>query len=329
MQPAPGALAPVILARSDSYFAADTVLPTRILLQPAGAEVAIARFNRGEVDVVTGGSLEGFGSARVLTRRNVLKLEKQRAGLYLLLNQRKPLLDDLRVRTALGMAVDREALGLALFGSTDAAAIPGLTPRSLTSYTLGPVPDWAQWPLVQRLEEARRLLAEAGHDPQTARLQLQVSIPETQEAQRLIAEFADEWAAIGVDVVLARRAPEAHMKAVGQGDFEAALMTRSASYDSPLPFLLPFVCGNNRHGVCIPEADRLVESGWKAESLIDRLQAIAAAERLWINDGAAIGLVQPLGWSLVAPEISGWTPNPTGVHPLHPLQRTPDRKLIK
>jgi len=329
VKPAAGALAPVVLARNANYFAAGSVFPERVQLQPAGAEAAIARFNRGEVDVVTGGSLQGFGSARVLAKRNVLKLEKQRAGIFLLLNQRKPPLDDLRVRTALSMAVDRQALGLGLFGSPDAAAIPGLTPRSLIGYTDGPVPDWAQWPLVQRLEEARRLLAEAGFNPQTRRLKLQVAIPQSQEAERLIAQFADEWAAIGVDVALARRSPEAHAKAVGQGDFESALTMRTAAHDSPLPFLLPFGCGANRHGVCLAEADRLLASGWKATSLMERMQAMAAAERLWMNDGAAIGLVQPLGWSLVAPEISGWTPNPTGVHPLHSLQRTPARKLIK
>ena len=301
----------------------------RISLSTRTADEAIAAFNRGEVDIVTGGALDGFGSARVLARRDALKLEQQRGVLTLLLNQSSGPLQDLRVRTALRLAVDRAALGSSVFGSPDATAVPALAPRSLTSYTQGPIPEWTAWPMVQRLEEARRLLAEAGHDALTNRLKLQIAIPESPEAERLISDFADDWATIGVDVALQRRSADFHAKAVKQGDFEIALVSRVATIDSPLPFLLPFTCGANRHGVCLREADALLADAWKAKTLADRMTAIAAAERLWSEDGAAIGLVQPLGWSLVSPRIIGWTPNPSGVHPLSPLQRVPERKLIQ
>ena len=329
--PAPPSVAEaaVDLARNESYFASADVAMARIALSRATPEDAIARFNRGEVDIVTGGSLDGMGTARILGRRDALKLEAQRGVLTLLVNQTSGPLQDLRVRTALSMAVDRGAIGSAIFGSAAAAAVPGLTPRSLGGYTQGPVPDWAAWPLVQRMEEARRLLVEAGHDPLAQRLKLQLAIPESTEAERLVGTFADEWAAIGVDVVLVRRSVDFHAEAVRQADFEIALVTRIAAIDSPLPFLHPFTCAANRHGACLPEADALLASGWKSATLADRMTALAAAERLWTADVVAIALVQPLGWSLVSPRISGWTPNPTGVHPLHPLQRAPERKLIK
>lgn len=327
--PQAGESATVSLASSESFFAASAVQIARITVSDETPEAAIARFNRGDTDIVTGGALEGFGSARVLARRDTLKLEQQRGALTLLVNQKSGALKDRRVRTALAMAVDRVALGAAVFGSADATAVPGLTPRSLSGYTQGPIPDWDAWPMVQRLEEARRLLAESGHDALTNRLKLQLAVPDSPEAERLVSDFADEWAGIGVDVVLQRRTADFHAKAVKQGDFEIALVSRIATIDSPLPFLLPFACNANRHGVCLREADRLVASAWKAATLTDRMVALAAAERLWAEDGAAIGLVQPLGWSLVSPRIAGWTPNPSGVHPLSPLQRKPDRKLIK
>ncbi len=336
-QPAPAAAKPaaagppplVTLMRSDTYFAAADVAIARVALSRATPEEAIARFNRGEIDIVTGGTLEGIGAARVLGRRDALKLEQQRGVILLLINQKSGPLKDLRVRTALSMAVDRGAIGPAAFGSAAAAAVPGLTPLSLKGYTQGPVPDWAAWPLVQRLEEARRLLLEAGHDPLDKRLKVQIAIPDSPEAQRLVDGFADEWAAIGVDILLARRTPEFHAEAVQKADFEIALATRIAPVDSPLPFLQPFTCAANRHGACLPEADALLAASWKAPTLADRMAALAAAERLWTADSVAIALVQPVGWSLVSPQIAGWTPNPSGVHPLHPLLRLPDRKLIR
>jgi ABC-type oligopeptide transport system substrate-binding subunit len=80
-------------------------------------------------------------------------------------------------------------------------------------------------------------------------------------------------------------------------------------------------CDRNRHGSCLPEADRLFADSWKALTLSERMAAIAAAERLWLEDATAIPLVQPLRWALVAPGIEGFRGNRAGVHPLAALAR--------
>ena len=68
--------------------------------------------------------------------------------------------DDPRLRQALSMAIDREIITTAVTGGGEIPAygwvppIPGYTPQR---------PEWADWPLERRLEEARRLFAEAGY----------------------------------------------------------------------------------------------------------------------------------------------------------------------
>ena len=63
-------------------------------------------------------------------------------------------------RQALAMAVDRELLTERITGTGELPAygwvppIPGYTPQR---------PEWADWPMERRLEEARRLFAEAGY----------------------------------------------------------------------------------------------------------------------------------------------------------------------
>ena len=316
------------LTRNPDFYAADSIGIAAATVRQNEADAAIRRFNRGETDLVLGGELEGLGSARVTARRETLRLEQPRAALLLLVNHKRGKLAELGVRNALQLAVNRDALGPALFGSQSARPVLGLVPESIAAYT-PPAPDWAGLPLVARQEEARRLLAEAGIDPLTARLRVAVAISTSPADTRLMTAMAADYAAVGVDFVLIRRSPREHARAVKQGEFELALVRHGSPIDSPLPFLLPNRCGANRHGLCLPEADALLQSGWSAPTLSERMSALAAAERLWAEDGASIGLVQPVDWSLVSPRLVGFSANPSAVHALRHLSITADRKILK
>ena len=145
----------------------------------------------------------------------------------------------------------------------------------------------------------------------------------------MLTAVAADLAAVGVELKLARRGAEAHLKAIRDGDFDLALLRRDTPIDSPLPFLLPNLCNRNRHGVCLPEADKLIVESWASPTRAERLSKLAAAERLWAEDGAAIGLVQPIGWSLVSPRISGIASNPSGSHALRHMTLSAERTFIR
>ena len=316
------------LIRNPDYFAADRVGVAAATVRRSTADMAIQRFNRGESDLVLGGQLEGLGSARVTARRETLRLEQPRAALLLLVNRTQGKLSLLGVRKALQLAVDRDAIGRGLFGSEAARPVLGLVPGTVIAYA-GPSPDWAGLPLVARQEEARRLLAEAGIDSVSSRMRVAVAVSTSPADDRLMAAIASDYAAVGIDFVLIRRTPRDHAVAIAQGAFELALVRLESPINSPLPFLMPNRCGANRHGVCLPEADALLKDSWTAATLAERQIAIAAAERLWAEDGASIGLIQPIDWSLVSPRIAGFSTNPSAVHALRHLSIAKDRKLLE
>lgn len=319
----------VLLEAEPRHHGAESIGVPRIALRRSRPEPAIARFQRGEAALVVGGGLDGLGAARVLAPRQRLVLEQPHAVLLLLVNQTAPPLDDPDVRRALMLAIDRAAIGPALFGTQAAGPVPGLSPPGLDPYPGLAEPDWMRGPLIARQEEARRLLAQAGYDPIGRRLAIAVAIGSAPADQRLMAEVAGPLAMIGVDLRLVRRSAGGHEAAVGRGEFELALVERVADHSSVLPFLLPFRCGANRHGVCLPEADRLLAEAWRAPDLATRMAGLASAERLWSEDGAAIGLVRVIGWSLVAPRIKGFAPNRTGMHSLARLELEPDRNILR
>jgi ABC-type transport system substrate-binding protein len=316
------------LTRNPRFFAAESVQIAAATVRTAEADAAVARFNRGETDLVLGGGLDGLAAARVTAKREALILEQPRAALLLLVNHRQPALADGRVRRALQVAINRQGLGRGFFGSSAAVGVQALSPSNLAGYQ-PPQPAWAAAPFVGRQEAARRLLAQAGYDGIGQRLSLAVAVADSQAEARLLELVAADLGEIGVDLKLVRRDEAAHRKALAAGNFDLALVRRDTPVDSPLPFLLPFLCERNRHGVCLPEADRLIAESWKAPTRAARLQALAGAERLWAEDGAAIGLVQPLGWSLLAPRIAGFAANPGGSHALRHLSIDQTRRLLK
>jgi ABC-type transport system substrate-binding protein len=322
---------PVRLVPNPRFHGAERVALRAATVTVQRPEEAVRRFNMGEADMVLGGGLDGLGAARVTARRETLLLEQPRAALLLLVNQRNEALADARVRRALLLAIDREALGQTLFGSAAAVPLFGVTPATLGGRSTQP-PEWAARPFVARQESARQLLAEAGFDAALGggrRLVLQVAITDAAGDTRLMERVGADLAAVGVDLKLARRAPEAHAEAVRAGRFDLALVQRETPVDSPLPFLQPLRCGRNAHGVCLADADRLLAESWSAPTRASRLAMLAEAEQMWVEDGAAIGLVQPLGWSLVSPRISGFAANPTGSHALRHLSLEPERRLLK
>jgi ABC-type transport system substrate-binding protein len=317
---------PTRLTRNPNFHAAPSVLLEAADVRAVDADAAIRRFNRGATDLVVGGGLDGLGTARVTARREALMLEQPRAALLLLVNYRRQPLSDQRVRRALLLGIDRAALGQGFFGSQAAAEVRSLVPRNIAGYR-PPEPVWAGQPYVGRQEDARRLLAEAGVDSLSKPLNLTVAIADSDAEARLMELVARDLSALGITLRLERRDQVDHRRAIAEGSFDLALVRRETPIDSPLPFLTPFQCSRNRHGVCLPEADRLLAGSWKAATRSERLSALAAAERLWAEDGAAIGLVQPLGWSLVSRRVGGFAANPSGSHALRHLRIEQRRRL--
>lgn len=314
------------LSRNDRFHGAEQVALAQATVRELPVEEGIRRFRLGETDLLLGGGLDGYGAARAAARPEQLLLERPRAVLLLLVNYRRPPLDQRNVRRALQIGVDRGALGPAFFGTQAATAVQALSPANIEGYS-PPRPDWADLPFAARQLEATRLLTEAGLP--AGPLALTVAISDSPAEARLLEKVAADYAAVGIQLKLARRSPEAHLKAIRAGDFDLAILRRDTPAATPLPFLWPFLCDRNRHGVCLPEADKLVAGSWRAPSNAERMQTLAAAERLWAEDGAAIGLVQPLGWSLVSPRVAGISANPGGSHPLRLMSLQPERKLIR
>ena len=304
------------LLPNPSWFGADQ--DKRRLAIAIGASLdpaaAVAAYDRGEVDIVMGGTTNGLDAAQAEPLTAALKLEPT-YGLYgyLMRADRGPLAD-VRVRRALAMAVDREAL------LRDELVVPGMQaaygplPPTLPPRFAGAVPDWSVWNSDARQAEARRLLTEAGYGPGNP-LSLDVAIPQGSIHEAILGQVAEDLAPLGVRLRAYRRSPQQHRQTVADGDYDLALSERIRPVPEPRDFLAPFSCAVRAAASCDPDADDLLQQADLAEDAGTRTEMIRRAARLLSEDALILPLFSPVRWSLVRPGITGWESNISGGHP--------------
>lgn len=311
-----------LLDTNGGSFAARGLGYGHVLLSPAAsADAAIARFRDGKVDIVAGGALDGLSGARTLPASGTLRIEPSYGVYGLVAQTRRGPLADIRLRRALAMAVDRENLVQRLFSISAMKVATAIVPPNLPSYGAPAAPDWAAWTPVERQQEARRLLTEAGFGPDTP-LTLTVALPDGIENEQVLAAIAANWQALGVQIT-ARRGSRAAMAAlVATGEFDLALRPIITAADLPSAFLAPYLCNAgaiNFGGYCNAEADRLLGEATHIADRAARTAKIKAAEKLMADEAPVISLFVPVRWSLVRADITGWVDNVAGSHPLSQL----------
>ncbi len=284
---------------------------------------AVLRYQERDIDFVVGGLMRGLDDAARISERQGLVVAPARAVARLAVNQKSGPLSDGRVRLALAQAIDRDGLARAFGPSNAGEPLIGLIPPNISGQVQGERPAWLTRTLAERQAEAQRLVAEAGFGPDGERLRLRLAIGRSREETRLGEWLANDWAGLGVDLIVERRSASGLRRAIDAGDVELALDLVESPVDAPSLFLSRLPCGRNRLGLCLPEADQLWQASWKAPTLAERMAAVGAAERLWLEEAHMIPLFQPVRWWLARPRLVEPPPGVDSRHALAHIRMTP------
>jgi ABC-type oligopeptide transport system substrate-binding subunit len=212
----------VILERASNYWDAQTVNLSRVRFIPAGsAEEALEKYRAGDVDVVTNAGFEPL-ALKLLAPYKDFRRATYGALTYYKFNTERAPFNDLRVREALAIAIDRERISE---DEMDGASEPAKTFLPTQSTENGGTPKASDATEVtaisQDIARARNLLAEAGF-PQGAgfpRIRLLVN---RNEQQRQIAQaVAGMWRrALGVETEVLLKNWDEYEAAVRNGDYD-------------------------------------------------------------------------------------------------------------
>lgn len=227
---------------------------------------------------------------------------------HLIPKANQPPFDDVRVRKAMHLAIDREGLvKAATFG--EGLAAPPMVPPNKTGYAippeeLGKLPGY-RTPKEIDWEEGRRLLAEAGY-PNGVKVSILYSRQHT-TTPRMAEPVASQLGKVGFEVVLDGVPTATFNKRESDGDYEVNF-ANSADFTFNRPRTYLHSTGAlNKVGIKDPELDRLLDIIDQESDTAKVKAAALAMQRLLLDKAYAIP-------TAMVPAYATWQP---WVHDYH------------
>jgi oligopeptide transport system substrate-binding protein len=225
-------------------------------------------------------------------------------------NVQRPPFDDPRVRRALALAVDRKALVEKITKAGEQVAF-GYCPPGMGEYPLVEMAHAASY--AEDLEEARRLLAEAGFGEGGAELPTFEIHYNTDQTHKDIAEVvASDWKRhLGLNVKLLNQEWKVYLDSQKTLSFEVSRSAWIGDYPDPNTFLDMFVTGgeNNRTGWSNTRYDELIALAAIETDAQQRDARFAEAEAILLEELPILPLYYYVSRNLVNPRLGGFHAN--------------------
>lgn len=208
----------VVLERADNYWGkSDVTLQTVEFVGAKNAETALAAYRAGEVDAVTNSAFEPLG-LKLLAPYRDFRRQTYGALTYYSFNTSRPPFDDVRVREALAIAIDRDRLSQdEMGGATEPAK------RFLPEVMSG-----SQKPVVTKSElldkddkRARELLAEAGYPEGKGFPKIRLLINRNEQQRQVAQAIASMWRAfLNIETEIVIKPWDEYEAAILAGDYD-------------------------------------------------------------------------------------------------------------
>lgn len=242
----------------------------------------------------------------------------QKAGLntgFLAFNTQKPPFDNVKVRQALALAINKPAIIEAVFHGTGTAA-KNLLPPGVWSAD-DQLKDYDYDP-----QKAKALLKEAGFaNGMTVDLwAMPVQRPYNPNAKRMAEMIQADWAKVGVQTKVVTYEWGEYIKRVKDGEHQAALMGWTTATGDPDNFFGPlFTCtaadgGSNSSKWCYKPFDKLILEA-RAEGDRDKRVALyKEAQQMMHDQMPAVMIAHSTIFEPVRKNVTGYEIDPFGKH---------------
>ena len=287
----------VVRRRADYWDAANVLLGELQFLAFDNGDAEERAFRAGQVDVtmaVPVAKLASYAREEPAVLHRVPLHETR----YLALNTRRPPLDDVRVRRALALALDRNAL-------VDHVLQGGQTPAlHLVPEHLGGFASRAA--LREDAAEARRLLAAAGFPGGAGFPRLELTgWTNTPVLEAIQAMWRKE---LGIEVAIITRDAKVHVTALQEGRYDLGFIAAIPDVDDAADLLADLATGAPRNFPRWSDAryDALLADATRTGDAAPRLSLLADAEARLTEECPVVPLYFNAKNFLLSPTVRGW-----------------------
>lgn len=298
----------IVLKRNTGYFDdANTKIESVILLPISSPPTDVARYRADEVEVSGEVPPEQFAMLKE-TLGDELRVAPRLCTYYYKYNTVKPPFDDVRVRRALALALDRDTITEKVMGQGQKAAYQ-LTPPT-TNGMNNNTPEWQNWSPERRIAEAKKLLNEAGYN-QNHPLKFELLYNTSESHKNIAVAFSSliKEALGSVEINLINKEWKTYLDTRRNGNYDIARSSWCGDYNEPSSFLNTLKTGNsNNHGkYSSPQFDSLMNQTLKDDiDAQQRAELYQQAEAQLDTDMPNLNIFYYVGVRLVKPYVIGF-----------------------
>ena len=297
------------LTKNDQYWDAGKVkMPRLDFLLTESSSTEIAMFDNNQIDMGENAPPSEYPR---LQKQGYLNISPYLGTYFFSFNVTKPPLDNVKVRQALSLALDRQSI---IANVTKGEQKPALAwvPPGLPD--VGPGSDFRQtggdFLRDRDIEAAKRLLAEAGY-PDGKGLPPIELIYNTNDVHKAIAEAVQEmWRKnLGIQITLTNQEWKVFINTRSRGAYQIARHGWIGDYADPMTFIDMFdsTSGNNDSHYKNPRYDNLVRLAKSSLNPEIRLKAMHEAEKLLMDDAVIAPLYFYTRVTMVKPYVKGYS----------------------
>lgn len=302
----------VLLERATNYWDKDQVTLQQVsFVGEKDAESALAAYRAGEVDAVTNAAFEPL-AIKLLTPYEDFHRTTYGALTYYSFNAARQPFDDVRVREALAIAIDRDRISADEMGGATEPAKRFL-PETATN-TQAPVVNKSEV-LEKEYERAKELLAEAGFlgGRNFPKVRLLIN---RNEQQRLVAQaVATMWRTVlNIETEIVVKNWEDYEAAIRQGDYDVVrrgLVMQTTDELTNIRMLFPDGAGAAQAASAGNDSGSPAAQGGSSDAKDRKLRTPQPieTEAQALRDLSAMPIYFASSYSLVKPYVSGFDGN--------------------
>jgi len=307
-----------LVLTKNPYFhdAAQVALDGEIILPMEDHAAALRRFMAGEIDSYPDVPVDEVGFVRARLG-SAFKVAPSLGSYFYAFDTRHKPFDDVRVRQALSMVIDREFLARTIWGGT---MLPGYSfvPPGIPSYGAPSTVTWKDESPFQREDEAKALMAQAGYGPGHP-LHLTFRFNQSENHKATAIAIADMWKVLGVETQFIVTDANTHYAFLSSNQpFDVVRSGWFADFADAQNYLFLAESGNaglNYSHFADAGYDALMREAEVEVVPAKRRDILHAAERLLLTQQPYLVLMTYQAPNLVSPRLRGWSTNIMDHHP--------------